>query len=56
VESKNLLTERPSSNVLSIANDLRDGILGWLKKMNPEQMTYRSSGDLVTLPVPFSKK
>jgi len=55
-ESKNLLTERPSSNVLSIANDLRDGILGWLKKMNPEQMTYRSSGDLVPLPVPFSKK
>lgn len=54
-ESENLLAGKPSEKVLSVANNMRYGMLGWLKKMDPEQMTYRSSGQLVPLPIPISK-
>ena len=54
-ESKNLLKGQVSLEVLSIAKNLRKDILSWLDKMNPEPMTFRSSGKLVPLPVPLNE-
>ena len=53
-ETQNLLLGKPSEKLMIIANTMRDEMLAWLIKMKPEQMTYRSSGELVPLPKPIT--